>query len=57
MIWHKRTSVTRRDGTTCDLEGGLPCIPLSTLQVSLGNIIDRGWKPPGESHYFNYELR
>lgn len=49
--------MARHDGTTCDLERGLTYIPLSTLQVSLGNIIDRGWKPPGESHYLNYELR
>lgn len=55
-IWHKSTSMTGHDGATCDLEGGLTCISWSTLQVSLGNVIDRGWKPPGESDYFNYEL-
>lgn len=49
--------MTRHDGTTCDLERRLTSIPLSTLWVSLGKIIDCGWKPTGESYYLNYELQ
>lgn len=57
MIWHKRMSVTRRDGTTCYLERALTYIPLRIMWVSLDKIIDHGWKPTGESYYSNYELQ
>lgn len=57
VIWHQRMSVTSWDDTTCDLERVLTYIPLRIMWISLGKIIDHGWKPTGESYYSNYELQ
>lgn len=48
--------MTRQDGTIWGLERGFTCSPLSASWVSLGEIIDRGWKRTGESHYLTMTL-